>query len=78
MGAIALVVPTGYSLGPALLLLASPVLPALRPGFDLNRQDKAIIAILLAYFVALTAYLVSSALRTSMNISFSTRRLYGA
>jgi O-antigen ligase len=55
MGAIALVVPTGYSLGPALLLLASPVLLVLRPGLDLNRQDKAIIAILLAYFVVAAA-----------------------
>ncbi|MFY1005010.1 hypothetical protein ACNF5F_26670, partial [Escherichia coli] len=40
---------------PALLLLASPVLLVLRPGLDLNRQDKAIIAILLAYFVVAAA-----------------------
>jgi len=55
MGAIALVIPTGYSLGPALLLLATPVLLFSRPRLGLNRQDWAIIAILLAYFLIAAA-----------------------
>lgn len=55
MGAIALVVPTGYSLGPTLLLLATPLLLFSRPRLALDRQDKAVIAVLLAYFVVAAA-----------------------
>lgn len=48
-GAIALLFPSGYSLGPALLLLASPVLLYTRPMLDLQRLDWAIMAVLVLY-----------------------------
>ncbi len=49
LGAIALVIPSGYSVGAAMLLLGSLVLLAKRPGLTLDRQEWAIIAVLLAY-----------------------------
>lgn len=49
LAAIALVVPSGYSLGALLLVLAGLVLIALRRVPILTRQDGAIIAVLLAY-----------------------------
>lgn len=48
-GAIALLFPSGYSLGPALLLLASPVLLFTRPVLGLERRDWAIMAVLVLY-----------------------------
>ena len=48
-GAIALLFPSGYSLGPALLLLASPVLLVTRPKLGLQRRDWAIMAVLMLY-----------------------------
>ncbi|XUO84692.1 O-antigen ligase family protein [Halomonas sp. KM007] len=49
LAAIALVVPSGYSLGALLLLLAGLGLIALRRVPTLTRQDGAIMAVLLAY-----------------------------
>ncbi|ATH79340.1 MULTISPECIES: O-antigen ligase family protein [Halomonadaceae] len=49
LAAIALVVPSGYSLGALLLLLAGLGLIALRRLPTLTRQDGAIMAVLLAY-----------------------------
>ncbi|WP_444984252.1 O-antigen ligase family protein [Halomonas mongoliensis] len=48
-GAIALLFPSGYSLGPALLLLASPVLLVTRPRLGLERRDWAIMGVLMLY-----------------------------
>lgn len=48
-GAIALLFPSGYSLGPALLLLASPILLIYRPRLGLERRDWAIMAALVLY-----------------------------
>lgn len=48
-GAIALLFPSGYSLGPALLLLASPILLFTRPKLGLERRDWAIMAVLMLY-----------------------------
>ncbi|WP_252107303.1 MULTISPECIES: O-antigen ligase family protein [unclassified Halomonas] len=49
MGAIALIAPSGYSIGAGLLLLASPVLLLQPLSITLTRQDKWIIAVLFAY-----------------------------
>lgn len=49
LGAIALIVPSGYSLGAVLLLLGSAWLLVARPGLGLARQDWLVIAALLAY-----------------------------
>jgi len=48
-GAIALLFPSGYSVGPALLLLASPLLLFTRPALGLERRDWAIMAVLVVY-----------------------------
>jgi O-antigen ligase len=48
-GAIALLFPSGYSLGPALLLLASPLLIYTRPPLGLERRDWVIMAVLVLY-----------------------------
>ncbi|WP_394425039.1 O-antigen ligase family protein [Vreelandella stevensii] len=50
-GALALVVPTGYSIGPALLLLGSVVLVARHHAVLLSRQDRWIITVLVLYGV---------------------------
>ncbi|WP_346796983.1 O-antigen ligase family protein [Halomonas sp. Bachu 37] len=55
LGAIALIVPSGYSVGAALLLLGSFLLPFTRPGVSFNRQDLLVIGVLSAY--ALTGLL---------------------
>ncbi|WP_447553415.1 O-antigen ligase family protein [Vreelandella sp. EE22] len=50
MGALALIVPSGYSIGAALLLLASGCLFLRRVGFAmLTRQDQWVIAVLCLY-----------------------------
>jgi O-antigen ligase len=49
LGAIALVVPSGYSVGAVMLLLGSAVLLAKRPGLYLTRQDWLVIAAMAAY-----------------------------
>lgn len=48
-GAIALLFPSGYSLGPALLLIASPVLLFARPALGLDRRDWTIMAVLVLF-----------------------------
>jgi O-antigen ligase len=47
---LALVVPSGYSYGPVLLVLGSSILLFKRNQFQLNRQDHIFIFILLLYF----------------------------
>lgn len=49
LGAMALVVPSGYSLGAVMLLLGSAVLLVKRPVLGLTRQDWLVIAALAAY-----------------------------
>lgn len=49
LGAIALIVPSGYSLGAVMLLLGSAVLLFKRPALGLTRQDWLVIAALAAY-----------------------------
>ncbi|TFH86527.1 O-antigen ligase family protein [Billgrantia azerbaijanica] len=49
LGAIALVVPSGYSLGAAMLLLGSVVLLVNRPSLGLTWRDWQVIAVLVAY-----------------------------
>lgn len=49
LGALALVVPTGYSIGAALLLLGSAVLLVTRPALRMTRRDWLIIAVLAGY-----------------------------
>ena len=49
LGAIALIVPSGYSLGAVMLLLGSAWLLVARPRLGLTRQDGWIIAALLVY-----------------------------
>lgn len=49
LGAIALVVPSGYSVGAVLLLLGSVWLLVVRPALGLTRQDWLVIAALGAY-----------------------------
>ncbi|WP_306766922.1 O-antigen ligase family protein [Halomonas marinisediminis] len=49
LGAIALVVPSGYSLGAVMLLLGSVVLVIKRPSLGLDRRDLAIMAALTLY-----------------------------
>ncbi|WP_234283480.1 MULTISPECIES: O-antigen ligase family protein [unclassified Halomonas] len=49
LGAIALVVPSGYSAGAALLLLGSGWLLVARPSLGLTRQDWLVIAALVGY-----------------------------
>ncbi|GHA87941.1 O-antigen ligase family protein [Modicisalibacter luteus] len=52
LGAVALVVPSGYSLGSGLLLLGSFSLLFRRPSLALRKEDWLIIAVLLAYMAA--------------------------
>ncbi|EHJ93067.1 hypothetical protein KUC_0011 [Vreelandella boliviensis LC1] len=47
--AIALVVPSGYSLGAVMLLLGSVVLLIKRPALGLNRQDVLVMAVMAVY-----------------------------
>lgn len=47
--AIALVVPSGYSLGALMLLLGSTVLLIKRPALGLNRQDALVMSVMAAY-----------------------------
>ncbi|MBO1519752.1 O-antigen ligase family protein [Oceanisphaera sp. DM8] len=49
MGALALVVDSGYSIGPALLLLASVSLLWRRPALNLQAEDKWVLAALAGY-----------------------------
>ncbi|MCK0770257.1 O-antigen ligase family protein [Chromohalobacter canadensis] len=49
LGAVALVIPSGYSLGALLLLLGSAVLLFTRPRLALSRQDKWIMLVMLAF-----------------------------
>ncbi|MCS3904391.1 O-antigen ligase [Methylohalomonas lacus] len=49
LGALALVVPSGYSIGAVLLLLGSLIWLWRRPGYELERSDWCIIAVLVAY-----------------------------
>ncbi|WP_227369560.1 O-antigen ligase family protein [Halomonas sp. M20] len=49
LGAVALVLPLGYFVGPALLVAGSVLLPILRSGSALSRQEWAIIGTLLFY-----------------------------
>nr|WP_240549262.1 O-antigen ligase [Halomonas antri] len=49
LGAIALVVPSGYSVGAVLLLLGSAWLLVVRPALGVTRQDWLVIAALMAY-----------------------------
>ncbi|WP_211212406.1 O-antigen ligase family protein [Oceanimonas smirnovii] len=49
MGALALVVDSGYSYGAALLLLASVTLLWRRPALNLTREDKLLMAVLAGY-----------------------------
>ncbi|MFW3616920.1 O-antigen ligase family protein [Billgrantia antri] len=49
LGTIALVVPSGYSLGAVMLLLGSAVLLVKRPGLNLTRQDRLVMTAMLAY-----------------------------
>ena len=48
-GAIALIVPSGYSLGAVMLLLGSVVLLVKRPALGLERRDGAVITAMVAY-----------------------------
>ncbi len=48
-GAISLIVPSGYSLGAAMLLLGSSVMLVKRPGLGLDRRDLAIMLAMAAY-----------------------------
>lgn len=58
LGAIALVVPSGYSAGAALLLLGSMALLFKRKAPGLSQHDWAIIAVLLIYFAVCAAEVV--------------------
>ncbi|MEA2120067.1 O-antigen ligase family protein [Halovibrio sp. HP20-50] len=49
LSAIALIVPSGYSLGAVMLLLGSVVLLVKQPTLDLKRQDWLVMAALVAY-----------------------------
>lgn len=49
LSAIALIVPSGYSLGAVMLLLGSVVLLVKQPTLELNRQDWLVMAALVAY-----------------------------
>ncbi|WP_232429449.1 O-antigen ligase family protein [Noviherbaspirillum autotrophicum] len=49
--AIALVVPSGFSFGPLLLVAGALVLPWHRAKLDLQKQDYALIAVLVSYFL---------------------------
>lgn len=49
LGAIALTVPSGYSLGAVMLLLGSAVLLVIRPALGLSRQDVWVMAAMAAY-----------------------------
>lgn len=58
LGAVALVVPSGYSIGFALLLLASFTLLWRRPDFNLQAEDKLMIAVIAIYSLLLIAQLL--------------------
>lgn len=49
--AIALIIPSGFSLGAVMLVLGALALIKNRPAFALNRQDKLLIGAFIAYFV---------------------------
>ncbi|RUR42371.1 O-antigen ligase family protein [Vreelandella populi] len=49
MGSVALVVPSGYSVGPLLLLLGSASLLLLKPNFTLSNRDYWIVGVLGGY-----------------------------
>lgn len=51
LGAIALIIPSGYSVGAALLVLGSVGLIVQRPPLNLDRQDGLLIASFFAYIV---------------------------
>lgn len=51
LGALSLVVPSGYSLGAVMLVLASPCLVLHRSKLSLHRADLAVIGVMLAYSV---------------------------
>lgn len=57
LGALSLVVPSGYSLGAVLLLLGGVALPLLRPGLTLTRRDLLVIFVMALY--ALTVILMA-------------------
>ncbi len=52
MGALALVVPSGYSIGAGVLLLLSATLLFRHSSITLSQGDKAIIAVLVIYGLA--------------------------
>lgn len=54
-GALALIMPSGYSLGPAMLLLASVTLAVWRPGIRLQRDDYWLMLALCAYTAVVAA-----------------------
>ncbi|RUR27821.1 O-antigen ligase family protein [Vreelandella andesensis] len=55
-GALALVVPSGYSVGVVMLLLGSGVLLINRPPLNLTRQDRLIIGVMVVYAVVSMAW----------------------
>ncbi len=56
LGAIALIVPSGYSLGAVMLLLGSVLLLFTQPVLGLKRQDYLVMAALMAYaFIGMLA-----------------------
>ncbi|XKE47250.1 O-antigen ligase family protein [Halomonas organivorans] len=55
-GALALTAPSGYSIGPVLLLLASLSLVFRRPKLRLDGQDRAILLVLLGYAALLILF----------------------
>lgn len=52
--ALALIVPSGFSLGAAMLVLGTIVLIIKRPAFKLNRQDTLLIGVFVLYFAVNT------------------------
>ena len=55
MGALALTTPSGYSFGPALLLLASPLMLWWRPSLGLDRRDATLMVTLVGYGMLMMA-----------------------
>ncbi|GLR64365.1 O-antigen ligase family protein [Marinospirillum insulare] len=58
LGSVALVVPSGYSIGFALLLLASFTLLWRKPAFHLQAEDKLIMAVIASYSLILITQLL--------------------
>ncbi|MFD1007309.1 O-antigen ligase family protein [Oceanisphaera ostreae] len=58
MGALALVVDSGYTIGPALLLLASVTLLWRRPVLNLQAEDKWLMAVIAGYSLLFLAQLM--------------------